>query len=529
LKPANIRITPDGVVKILDFGLARAMEPLRDAGEAPEDSPTFTIGQTKQGMILGTAAYMAPEQAKGKTADKRSDIWSFGVILYEMFTGKLPFQGDSVIETLGAVMQQEPDWTNASARIQFLLRSCLQKHPKKRLQAIGDARLLLGEPFGFQTKARWTLAVWIPWAAAALFAVLAVLGWTRTQNPATSTSQELALSIAPPAGKSLAPVGGLNTDRIAPDGSAVLYRANDNRFHLRKLSSLQEQTLPAFVWYGDPFWAPDSKSVALPTVNGLMKMQVPNGALELVTTDSLLASFRGGTWGDKGTILFAGRHDHPSRIGLFAVPAAGGKATPIEVPGLNDGHYYNPEFLPGGEDFLFAFVPADSIDAQIFMASLRGGRAADPRLLFSNDTAAAYTRAGGGRILFVRNDNLYAQKLDQQTPRVIGEPELIQEHVASYADPRKAYFSVSTSGTVVWRSGSAVLSQIGAFESQGKSNRNRWISYSRPVHQPFTRRSAHAGSVSRGRMGHGNKRTRPCQPGIWSFLEILVAGWIGRD
>ena len=467
LKPANIRITPEGVLKILDFGLARTTEPPRDAGAAPEDSPTFTIGATKEGMILGTAAYMAPEQAKGKTADRRSDIWSFGVILYEIFTGKRPFQGDSVIETLGAVMHQEPDWTRAPARIQLLLQSCLQKHPRKRLQAIGDARLLLTETHESSADTRRTIAAWIPWAAAGLLAVVAVLGWTRAERPATSALPELTLSIVPQAGKNLVTVGGLNTDRISPDGLAVLYRANDNRFHVRKLSSLEDQTLPAFVWYGDAFWSADSRSVALPTVNGLMKMHVPNGAMELVTTDSLQGAIRGGSWSDNGTILFAKIWDLPGRIGLFAVPVTGGKATPVEVPGLKDGYYYNPEFLPGGEDFLFAFVPADSADVQILIATLRGGKAADPRLLFTNETAAAYTGAGGGRILFVRNDNLYAQKLDRKARRVIGEPGLVQEHVASHASPRKAYFSVSTSGTLVWRSGTAVLSQVGIFDRKG--------------------------------------------------------------
>jgi eukaryotic-like serine/threonine-protein kinase len=467
LKPANIKITLDGVVKILDFGLATAAEPVRDARAATQDSPTFTIGLTEEGTILGTAAYMAPEQAKGRTADKRSDVWSFGVVVYEMFTGKRPFQGESVVETLGAVMNLEPDWTSTPGKIQHLLRSCLQKDPKKRLQAIGDARLLLTEQHWYSPEARRTDAAWIPWAAVAILAVLAVLGWTRTERPPISTLPELSLSIVLPTGKNLSPLGGLSTDRISPDGSAVLYRATDAKYHVRRLSSLQDQPIPAFDWYGDAFWAPDSKSVAFPTVNGLMKMQIPNGALELVTTDTTSHSFRGGSWSDKGTILYAGIDTFSGPIGLYAVPAAGGNAISVEVPGLKDGRYYNPEFLSGGEDFLFAFTPSDSVDAQIFMATLRDGKAADARLLFNNETAAAFTSAGGGRVLFVRNDNLYSQKLDVKARRLIGGPELLQEAVASYADPRKAYFSVSNSGTVAWRSGSAVASQVVIFDRKG--------------------------------------------------------------
>ena len=166
-------------------------------------------------------------------------------------------------------------------------------------------------------------------------------------------------------------------------------------------------------------------------------------------------------------ILFCAVEPSPSGVGLYGVPVAGGKVFPIKVAGLTEGRYYNPEFLPGGDDFLFVFTPSDSAEAQLYIATMRHGKAVDPRLLFSNDTAAAFTSAGGGHVLFVRNDNLYAQKFDVRGRQLIGDPELVQERVATNPAYRNAYFSVSSTGTVVWRSGTAVTSQVTVFDRKG--------------------------------------------------------------
>ena len=236
--------------------------------------------------------------------------------------------------------------------------------------------------------------------------------------PGQSDMPMLELSIVPASGRDLVPVGALEVTGISPDGSTVLYFATDGRFHLRKLSSMQDQMMPPLDWYGDPFWAPDSKSIAFPTTSGLMKMRVPSGAPELVT--GVVVAGRGGSWGDKGIILYASMDSSSGGIGLYGVSAAGGNVFPIEVPGLKEGRYYNPEFLPGGDDFPFSFAPSDSAVAQLFIATLRGRKAVDPQMLFSNETAARFTSAGGGRILFVRNDNLYSQKIDVKARRLIG-------------------------------------------------------------------------------------------------------------
>src|SRR5579863_7808126 len=178
LKPANIKIAPEGVVKILDFGLAKALEPPPSNDSSPENSPTFTIGATQAGAILGTAAYMAPEQAKGKTADKRSDIWSCGVVLYEMLTGQRLFQGESAVEILGGVLNKEPDLSAAPQRVHKLLRWCLEKDRKQRLASISDARRLLGDvgqAHGLSTTGHGPVPQRWPWAAAGAFAVIAAV------------------------------------------------------------------------------------------------------------------------------------------------------------------------------------------------------------------------------------------------------------------------------------------------------------------------------------------------------------------
>ena len=464
LKPANLKITPEGRLKVLDFGLAKAAEP--EPTDSPENSPTLTMSATRAGIILGTAAYMAPEQARGKATDRRSDIWSFGVVVYELLTGRQLFHGEGTNDLLAAVIKEEPNLGAAPAQFRRLLGACLRKDPQKRLQAIADARLLLTETPAEATVTTTRRVFSIPSIALAVLALVAVAGWIQARRRAAAGPEpDLTLSIVPSHGQELAPVGGLNVDRISPDGSSVLFRSNGG-FRLRKLSSLDLQPLPALNYTGDPFWSPDSQSVVVPTVSGLVKIHLPNGAPEFITAEPI-GGERGGTWSQDGMILFAMLDSSLGGVSLFGVPAAGGQTFRLEVPGLGKGRYYNPEFLTGGDDFLFAFVPPDSSEALIYLATLREQKAVNPQLLFKNDTPAAFTRAGGGRILFVRNDNLYAQKLDPQKHRISGDPELIQQHVVSNPIERNANFSVSTSGTLAWRSGTAVLSQAIVFDRRG--------------------------------------------------------------
>jgi Tol biopolymer transport system component len=363
------------------------------------------------------------------------------------------------------VIKDQPKLDSTPQQVRRLLESCLEKDPVNRLRDIGDVWKLLDDAHVEPTAPRG--ARWLPWLAAAVLAIAAVaIGWMgRTSRRAATGLPSLTLSIVPPRGTELANPGGVIPEKISPDGMAVVFRTSDNRLHVRRLDSLETERVPPFDFAGTALWMPDSKSIALSTLKGLFKMHLPGGALELVTQD--LTAERGGTWGDDGTILCAKFDSSPGTVGLYAVSAEGGHAAPVKVQGLKDGRYYNPEFLPGHRDFLFAFSPNGSEGTQIYLATLRNGKATDVKFLFNNDTSVTFTPAGGGRILFVRDDNLYSQKLDLSARKLLGEPQLVQEHIVSDPGVRNAIFSVSASGTLVWRSGTAIASQLIAFDRKG--------------------------------------------------------------
>ena len=422
---------------------------------------------------------MAPEQLAGKPdIDSRADLFAFGCVLYEMIAGKRAFDGSNPASVIAAIMERSaPSIGQATpTELDSVLKRCLDKDPDRRWQNALDLKaaleLIMLSAGGTAVEPAPRSRSWSRhggWIAAAALGLIAALGWTPKSPPATAVSRDVALSIVPPRGETVLPVGSFFVDRISPDGSTVLFRTgasmtSESKLYVRKLDSLAASRLPQMVWFGDSFWAPDSQAIAVPVDhNRLMKVHIPDGSPELITNE-MIGALRGGSWGDKGVILFA---QSTGRGGaLYSVPASGGTPVRVDVPGLGNGSCLDPVFLPGGDDFLFSFV-AESSDAQVYIATLRDGKAADPRMLLNNETAAAFTPAGGGRLLFVRDDNLYSQKLDLRARNLSGAPQLLQEKVASNPAYRNANFSVSRTGTVVWRSGTATLSEVAIFDRNG--------------------------------------------------------------
>ena len=486
LKPSNIKITPDGVVKVLDFGLAKLAESAGGGQSAASSelslSPTITSPamMTGVGMLLGTAAYMSPEQAKGRPADKRSDVWAFGCVLYEMLTGKRPFAGEDVSDTLAFILTREPDWSalppNTPAAIRRLLRRCLDKNAKERLRDIGDARLEIKE--ALTAPADETVVstpapamagrgarLWPATAAALLLTALALAAVVvyllrSTGKPAVvrfvvSPPEKTAFSFSGAAGGSVA----FNSGTISPDGRRLIFSLQDAAgkvlLWVRPVDSLAAQPLPGTEDPTLPFWSPDSRFVGFFAGGKLKKIDVTGGP-PLTLCDA--PNPRGGAWSRDGVIVFA-----PSSSGpLYHVSAAGGE--PVAVTKLQSGQAFHrsPSFLPDGRHFVFR---AQGASAGIFVGSLDSE---ETTRLLGADTQAVY--APPGYLLFVRQGTLLAQSFDASRLQLAGEPFPIAERVVGDAGNGLGAFSVSDSGVLTYRTGgtSGVDMQMAWFDRQGK-------------------------------------------------------------
>jgi Tol biopolymer transport system component len=475
LKPSNVKLTPDGQVKILDFGLAKALD-----GETTEEdlrnSPTLSAAATRAGVLLGTAAYMSPEQARCKRVDRRTDIWAFGCVLYEMLSGLPAFAGETTSDILACVIRSEPDWSSLPAsvpsRLRELLRRCFQKDPKQRLQAIGEARVtieevLAGSPevtaFTARTDARLKLRERLAWfTAVALLMIVALLlaigYFSRTPKPA----QPILSQIGPPENTKFV-LAGLSAGPpvVSPDGNWLAFaaRSADGRqvLWVRSLDGTTEQALAGTEGATFPFWSSDSRSLAFFANGKLNRIDASGGPL-LALCDAV--SGRGGSWGPDDTVLLA-LLSGP----ILRVPASGGTPQPVTklTGSLNQFSHRWPQFLPDGRHFLFLGQATSSGDSTIYVGSLDGG---EPKVLLRNESNAMY--APPGYLLFLRQETLLAQPFNANKLQLAGEAAPLAGHGGVDSTMAKGNFSVSENGILVYANGTMSDARLLWFDRSGK-------------------------------------------------------------
>jgi serine/threonine protein kinase/Tol biopolymer transport system component len=462
LKASNIRLRQDGAVKILDFGLAKALAPPIDTFSA-ESMPTITTpaGMTSQGVVLGTAAYMSPEQARGKPVDKRADIWAFGVVLYEMVTGRLPFEGETVTESLAAVIKSEPDWTGIPVQLHRLLRSCLEKDPKKRLRDIGDWRRQLDDPATAQNRA--AKKTWLPWAVSAAVAIGAgILALTHFRET-TPAAPPIAFQIPPPVKNTFE-----TSMAVSPDGRRVAFTAKDadnvDRVWVRDFGSLESRPVAGTEGARNVGWSHDGRSVAFAVGRSLRRTAVDGGPPLTIYEAESVESLGSAAWSPMGVLVVGGYRAGAMRL----MPESGGAVRPLTTVDTSRQELAHgiPAFLPDGRRFLYLRVANDPNSSGLFVGAIDRKPEEQDRTRLLASSHAVYTSAEGalGALLYLRQATLVAHPFDPDRLAFVGEPVPVVEGVGNFG--ALGFFSAGA-GVIAYRSGSRV--------SGGRESQLTWV------------------------------------------------------